>query len=147
MTRTLTPEQVPDDLQGIGRFLREGDATELMQTLTGHVRRGIRDNFVWKSSPRGQAWPERQRLGDGHPLLIDTGRLYNAATGQGAGSVTRVEPREVAVGVDSAVVPYAAAHNFGVPARNLPQREYIGVRVDLLNAVDTVVADWIDERL
>lgn len=111
-------------------------------TLKGDVRKlvlqGVRDNFTSSVSPDGRQWPARKRKGDGHPLLIDTGAMLQAATGGGSGHVTQIDGSELTVGVSS-TVPYAAIHNEG--KGKMPKREFMGVQEKRLKQIDKVIAD------
>lgn len=147
MVKRLTPEQLAGDVDNIAGFLREGSLQPLTQMIVQHAHHAIRHNFETSTSPSGRVWPPRKRIGDGHPLLIDTTKLMKAATGVGIGAVARAEARQAVVGVDRDQVPYAAVHQFGFPPMNLPQRAYLGVREDALRQIDKLVADWIHERL
>lgn len=111
--------------------------------LGGEVRRealqAVRDNFTSSATPEGRNWPPRKHRGDGHPLLIDTGKMMQAATGGGAGHVTQVQNDELTVGVDDSKVPYAKYHNEGT--RRLPRREFMGAGKKRINAMGEIIAD------
>jgi phage gpG-like protein len=91
------------------------------------IQQEVRDNFTSSASPDNADWPPRKREGDGHPLLIDTGALLQAATGGGPGTITEILDREMNYGVSGGVIPYAAIHNNGGETRPMPQREYMGM--------------------
>ena len=111
--------------------------------LGGDVRKealqAVRDNFNSSASPDNRSWPPRKNVGDGHPLLIDTGRLMQAATGGGPGHVTRVQDGELTVGVDGSKVKYAGVHNRG--GRRMPKREFMGARPPKLKQIGEIIAD------
>lgn len=119
------------------------DSFDWAPTLGGDVKRevlqGIRDNFTSSRSPDGKRWKPRKHKGDGHPLLIDTGRMMQAATGGGAGRIQQVDGAELTVGVNTSSVKYAGYHNDGT--KTLPQREYMGVQTKRLRKIDDVIAD------
>jgi len=127
----------------LGRLTAAIDAADWSPTLGGAVRdqalQGIRDNFTSSADPDNQSWPARKVVGDGHPLLIDTGKLMQAATGGGAGRLSQVTSRELALGVNPSVVPYAAVHNNG--GSKMPKREYMGNRPERLDAIEEIIAD------
>lgn len=109
---------------------------EAVESCESLVIENIVDNFARESTPEGEAWPQRKDPGDGHPLLVETntedsGSLFVAATGQGAGSVRRMEDTTLVVGVDKSIkkggIPGAAVHQFGYPERNIPQRRFLGI--------------------
>ena len=107
------------------------------------MQQAVRDNFNSSASPENSDWVERVHIGDGHPLLMDTGALLQAATGGGAGHVSRVSHDTAEVGVDLGVIPYARAHNQGRPEVNLPQREFLGMREERERECAEVVADYV----
>lgn len=103
----------------------------------------VRDNFTSSATPEGVSWPARKVIGDGHPLLMDTGALLQASTGGGTGHVTIIERDAVEVGTDGTSGtggnPYAAVHNRG--AVNMPQREFMGASEKRLREIDEQIAD------
>lgn len=111
--------------------------------LGGDVRKealqAVRDNFTSSATPEGRSWPPRKHRGDGHPLLIDTGRMLQAATGGGPGHVTRVQNDELTVGVDDQKVPYAKYHNEGT--RRMPRREFMGAGPKKIKQIGEILAD------
>lgn len=111
--------------------------------LGGEVRKqalqGIRDNFNSSANPENRSWPPRKVEGDGHPLLIETGKLMQAATGGGAGHVTRISNGELTLGVDGSKVKYAAIHNNG--GKRMPKREFMGNRPQRITEIGEIIAD------
>jgi phage gpG-like protein len=106
----------------------ENDSLQRAMAACAEIaEQSTRDAFTSSADPITDSdWAPRVDPGDGHPLLIDTGALLQAATGGGAGHVRVVSPREMVSGVDKGAVVYAAVHNFGWPDRNIPQRRYLG---------------------
>jgi len=129
------------------KILDDIEGTDFQPLLADKLRpislSAVRDNYEATASPDGLTWPPRKRVGDGHPLLIDTGKMLEASTG-GVGSVTHYEPDGMILGVDLDVVPYARAHNYGNPARNLPQREFLGLHDDAVEEAGEAVADFVE---
>ena len=109
------------------------------------MRQSIRDNFTSSATPDGANWPPRKRKGDGHPLLIDTGALLQAATGGGAGHIEQLDAREVTMGVDGRVIPYAATHNYGRDP--IARREYLGLKTEHEDACADIIGDGLLEVL
>jgi len=105
------------------------------------ILQNIRDNFTSSVTPGGDPWPERKIEGDGHPLLMDTGALLQAATGGGAGHIVVLEPRALEFGVSADTIPYAASHEFGYMERNLPARSYLGAGKETLAEIGEEMAD------
>jgi phage gpG-like protein len=92
-------------------------------------------------TPGGDPWPERKIEGDGHPLLMDTGALLQAATAGGAGHIVVLEPRSLEFGIDADSIRYAATHEFGSPDRNIPPRSYLGAGEETLDNIGDEIAD------
>lgn len=135
------------EMESFGVYLMEvensidGDEmSDVLAEVYGMILQNVRDNFTSSITPGGEAWPERKVIGDGHPLLIETGDLMQAATGGGVGHVKVIEPRMVEMGVEIASIKYAATHQFGDPSRNIPSREYFGASEDTLDEIGEVLA-------
>jgi phage gpG-like protein len=113
---------------------------------------GVRQSFMDASSPSGQAWPARKRIGDGHPLLRESGALLEAAAGTGPGHVDRIENGDTQVlGVDKSVerggIPGAAVHQFSFPPRNIPARPYEGFSNQTLDRMEPAIANALADQL
>ena len=115
------------------------------------LRMGIDDNFNNQATADGVSWPARKRIGDGHPLLDDTGALKAAAIGEGAGSVSRVVGGdELQIGVEKIELGGlmgTAVHQYGYPERNIPQREYLSISDDTADQAADLVLDRIFEEI
>lgn len=107
------------------------------------AQQAMRDNFTASATPDNEDWPARKIQGDGHPLLIETGALEQAAVGGGAGTIAWVGNQDVALGVDGQTVPYAATHNFGDPDRNIPEREFAGLHEMAEDECEDILADHV----
>lgn len=119
------------------------------------AHKSIVENFVNTSGPHSGAWPPRKskRTGTGkadannrtegtHPLLIKSGKMFQAATSDfGAGSIEDVRDRDAMIGIDPQGVPYAATHDYGAPARGIPQREFEDVSEAAMDRMTEEVAD------
>ncbi len=77
-------------------------------------RESIWRTFDVESRHRYRKWKERKD-NKPHPILNKSGNLRNTLY---------VEPENNAVVIGSRVI-YAAVHNFGFPARNIPQRKFL----------------------
>jgi len=146
--RVIDLSDLGADLEAVGSVLDAGSfAEELRGPVRGVVYAGIGENFASSRSADGQAWPARQVLGDGHPLLIQSGQLLEAATGQGAGSIVEVSDRELVVGVE---LVHAPTHQFGRAKANIPARPYLGVSEDKLDTIGDMLSEHgeklLDER-
>lgn len=87
-------------------------------------------HFDSEGSSTGARWaPLSERYGawkaaqyPGRPILVLTGALRAALVdGRGPGAIEKIGPRRMEIGVDSGVLPYAQAHQTGIPGR-LPAR-------------------------
>lgn len=116
---------------------------EVLRQLRPMVQQNIRDNFTGSHSPENLPWAARKHEGDGHPLLIDTGAMLQAAVGSegtvGKGGVVIVDSESLLLGVDGDEIPYAAVHNRG--GRNMPQREFMGTSDQTEIDMGEVIAD------
>ena len=115
---------------------------DVMPEIARVINQSTRDNFNSSADPDGGSWPPRKHIGDGHPLLMDTGKLLQAATGGGSGHIERMEPNGIVVGVDGATVPYAGIHNDGMGGR-MPQREYLGLDEEGQNVTEDILIDFL----
>lgn len=150
--KTITLEEFFEQLDAIGDSLANLDASEVFaKDIKPIVLQAHAANFDNARSPDGQGWPARKVVGDGHPLLQETGALRAAATGSGSGYVESIQGQSAAFGVDKGVdaggLPGAAAHNFGYPPGNLPQREFLGASEDFLLRMDDAIANGVGEIL
>lgn len=121
----------------------------IMGDIAKAMKQGLRDNFTSSSSPDSGYWQPRKPNphDDGHPILIDTGRLLQAATGGGPGHIEVIAAAEVTEGVSGSAVPYAAIHNFGGVTKTMPQREYMGLKVEKLDEIEKLIADFVGESI
>ena len=139
--KTMTAEEFSADMDTIaGTF--GGFVGEALKDCEPIVADAILENFARQQSPDGEEWPERKKIGDGHPLLVETkregsGSLLAAATGQGAGNVCRIEGDTLVWGVDKdggiGGIPGAGIHNTPVGEssfNNIPGREFLGIDED-----------------
>jgi phage gpG-like protein len=149
--RLIGTDALAADLEHLTRVVSQESLAQLLASqVRAQLLAGIAQNFSSASSPRNRRWPKRKTGGD-WPLLIKSGALRAAATGAGAGAISRATDRTLEVGVDMSVrlggIPGAAAHNFGYPPRNLAQREFLGPRKENLEAIDELVIDYLLERM
>jgi phage virion morphogenesis protein len=91
-----------------------------------------------KHGPDGESWAPwsdayaKTRKGS-DSLLISERKLVNsfrAVVSAGKGEL-------------GSPLPYAAAHHFGVPGRNLPARPYFGMGSDDISKLDDVINTWV----
>ena len=148
--RELSVEQFSQELATIARRGQTESAADALGQCRPVVLQGISSNFERAQSPAGTPWKPRKVLGDGHPLLQETGALRAAAAGNGAGHVDILEARSLTVGVDldggPASLKGARAHNEGYPP-NLPQREFLGVPEKTVEACRDIIAETMLKKL
>jgi len=132
-----------------------GDIHQAMETLdcTPFLNEAVvasyqahRDRFTGSLDPSGSPWPPRKEEGDGHPLLMDTGRLLQAATGGSGEAIKQISNRDFMIGIAESL-PYRRVHDFGYPERNIPQRKYFGPDEDTLEGLDVMFAEFVDEAI
>jgi len=141
MRDPILVDALADYMDRVAEDLLTGSFQDAIVECVDLVHQSIRDNFTSSAAADGSDWVKRKIEGDGHPLLMDTGALLQAATGGGAGTVARVSDRELEWGVDLGVIPYARAHNLGYPENNLPQREFLAVKEEHKAECDARIAD------
>lgn len=108
-------------LAGFGRALGEASYEQPLKETTGVFREGIWTNFIRTEGPTGAKWPDRvDNLP--HPLLFKSGRMLDAAIGEGAGSITEIGSEDALMGVDQGVVKYAGYHMTGTKNKDGSQR-------------------------
>ena len=121
--------------------LAEFDLGPLLEGIGMEVetqtRRRLQDD---KTAPDGSPWPEwstdyARTRHSGHSLLQGEGHLQDSIT---------YEVRGDSVLVGSPLV-YAATHQFGDPARNIPQREFLGLAGEDYEAVVSLVEDYLED--
>lgn len=100
---------------GLERFRTNGQ--QVFSEIGTSLHLSILQGFEAERSPEGVPWEPlkpstvRRRKGkDAHPILRQSGDLYS-------GINPRPGPDSVFIGVDTGMVPYAAAHQFGVEIR------------------------------
>lgn len=142
--REIPVEEMPRHCQQLAWSLIRGDFSgPLRDKVRPIMLQAVRDNFTSSATPEGVSWPARKVVGDGHPLLMETGALLQAATGGGAGSVTVLLQDSIEVGTDGTTDlggnAYAAVHNRGLG--RMPQREFMGASERRLLEIDEQIAD------
>ena len=143
----MTIEQFCAEMDDIsGRFDSES-AHEPLEKCKPLVLHDIGQNFERSENADGVPWKPRKNIGDGHPLLLDTHALGEAAAGQGAGHIESVGPRDLTLGVDGSVIEYANIHNEGGETGRpgarfiMPQREYERATETTLDECEEIIAD------
>lgn len=92
---------------------------DALQKLAGELRGEIQEQFLSEGARGGTPWPARKRLGNGHPLLVLTGRLLRSLVD--ANSPDHVEERvsesELIFGTRLRYAEYLNAGTRKMPAR------------------------------
>lgn len=147
MPEAIEAAHAPDAFWHMATAMIEGPYTPVLHSCITVARQAIRDNFTSSATPDNADWPPRKIEGDGHRLLMDTGALMQAAVGTGTGAMMEVGTHEASTGVSGAAIPYAAAHNYGYPERNLPQREFLGADGESIDDMADLIADYVIDEL
>ncbi len=143
MPTAYAAADMPEEMAKLARKLADGPYTPVLAAIKPVARQAFRDNFTSSANPDDQDWLPRKHPGDGHPLLIETGAMLQAATGGGAGGIEEIGTHDLTLGVDGGTIPYGAAQNYGLPRRNLPQREYMGMSEQKIDEADDLLADFV----
>ena len=128
----MTSIRTEIDITGVEEAVSEiervlGNLRPLMAEL------GIQAERVWinKFRRNGPGWAplsettlmRRRRGGSGAQILRDTGRLFGSISARGSeGSIYNLGSNSLEYGTN---LEYAAAHQTGVPERNLPRRAFL----------------------
>ena len=131
-----------DRLQHLSDRLQ--DAAALLAPAVPVVAAAIQRNFEEEGRP--ERWPP---LSPGYALWKAArypGRKILERTGALRSSIrVGIEPTAPAALVASTDVPYAAAHQFGVPPRNLPPRPFLVLTDEDREEVAQAIADALTE--
>lgn len=121
--------------------LAELDLGPLLEGIGMEVEEQTRRRIQLKEgAPDGSPWPEwseayKKTRHSGHNLLRGDQHLLDSIT---------YEVRGDSVLVGSPLV-YAATHQFGDPARSIPQREFLGLAGEDYEAVVGMVEDYLED--
>ena len=143
--QTIDAEEMPEQAAGVLSELLQLSCVPVFAQMLPLIRQETEERFDTETSPEGVPWKPRKIIGDGHPLLVETGAMAAAAIGQGTGAIEQLQNRELMVGIDGSVIEYAAAQNYGYPKNNLPQREYFGIDEDgeLADQLEEMLTDYV----
>jgi len=137
--------QLKEYAESVNEGLETADAYNSLDQAHDMIVQDTRDALNSSMSQEGDVWIDRKKVGDGHPLLMDTGKLMQAATGGGAGHINDNDGRNAVFGIDADTVPYAAIHQGGGVTRPMPQRKYFGATEQTEDAIDELIADEMIE--
>lgn len=152
LPNTIYADDMPDFMWNLTVALIEGPYDAALEACKPVAYQAVRDNFTSSATPDNNDWPARKILGDGHPLLIETGAMLQAATGAGPGAESEIGRdgmggHELAIGIDSDVIPYWKTHQYGDPSRNIPQREFGGMHEVAIDEAENIIADFVAEKI
>jgi phage gpG-like protein len=140
-TVSINAEELPAAMAAHEQRLAEANLSSFFgQVARPVVLQGERDLFTSSVSPDGQSWPPRVVVGDGHPILIDEGRLLQAATGGGPGHISRVASQEMILGVEGDVSG-AIFHAEGTS--RMPARPFMGATEETEELIEARLADHL----
>ena len=146
--KSILAEDVRRELTSQLTAMKTGDLSPIFRSIGQDVRLAFANTFAIAASFTEGKWKKRKHVGDGHPLLIDTGRLFRGATTGGAeGHIADYGKRVMKEGIDSSVIVYAAAQNFGYPERNLPARRYIDLTTKDVDKFAVMISDFTLELM
>lgn len=140
-TRQIAAADMAAEGQRVAEAIRSASLRPAMQKCYEAVKHSTADSFDTATSPDGTSWPPRKEPTGDWPLLVKSGALAAAASGEGEGHVAEIGDREMSTGVQSDVIQYAAAQNYGYPPNNLPPREYLGADEPALDECGEAIAD------
>jgi phage gpG-like protein len=138
MPETMSVEQFEVWAGNFPQYIADEDHSRLLKDMRQPIFAGISDNFTRGAAPDGTTWPPRKRIGDGHPLLIKSGTMYQASTSTfGEGHVEQITDTDLMVGAD---LEYAARHQFGLG--RMPKREFMAIGEDTVDQLVEMTADY-----
>ena len=146
MSESIQADHFADYLGLVAMDFEDRPLEPVLRECAPIIRQSVRDNFTSSASPDGVDWPARNEVGDGHPLLMDTGKLMQAAVGSGSGALFEIQDRSLMVGVDGDIVPYAAIHNYGGVKRPMPKREYMGPKPEHVDECGGLIGDYVEHE-
>lgn len=146
--KTVDAGEFAQEAASVLNVLGQGaNLQEALKPAVPLIQKGIGDNFARQGSP-DSAWPQRKNHGQrgdggrsgyvGHPLLIDLGDLFLAATS----GTADVRPRELDVHLDQGVEEYARVHNEGLGRQE--QREFAVIDDARAEAIDELIMDGLE---
>lgn len=154
--------QIDFKIEGVGNFKRGWDRVgqyfgtdarpffEIVKSWWYHHMEKV---FASEGKSIDEHWPElgalatggppgwygkwKQKYHPGKPLLVLTGAMKEALTGQGPYATKDMTRTSLKLGV--ANIPYLKTHLEGRPQQHIPQRKYLGVTREMLRDLDTRV--------
>lgn len=124
-------DTVTSQLQGIIRAISHQGRKVLLNRMAQEFVRQTKSNFGSSGQYRDGKWPRlskdyAKKVGSSTPTLKRSGELYN--------SIRIGNSKENSITITTKN-PYAAAHTFGYPPRNLPKRNFWPVQFQSPNYI------------
>lgn len=140
MTKTIDSTELDSWLNNLVHELETADYSTALEECKQPISQGLADIFTRQESAQGVAWPPHapyttKRYGP-HPLLILSGTMLGAVTGDGEGHIEQVQPRELTWGTD---LIYANTQNYG--RDRIPPREFMYFTEEASNACADILMD------
>jgi phage gpG-like protein len=120
------------------RYMQEEQRKRFRMLAKG----GTYDEVTWKyfsdSSLRHGYRRVKGKIKDGDPIMRDSNTLYDSFRGSEFKLTNNTASFRI-------TVPYAAAHQFGVPQRNLPARPILHVSQKNIKYLERLVKDYLSD--
>lgn len=146
MTLLQLSEVLGDCIKAVETNSEPFDAA--VDDLVVTIHEGINENFERAESGQGTPWPPHApstvaRHGP-HPLLILSGKMWDAATG-GPGSWWVAADFRLSLGIERSAIPYASTQQFG--SDRVPQREFYFINRFAMQDVKQILADYYEQYI
>lgn len=117
--------------------------TAVGQLIAEHLKASTHQRFLEDRDPDGKSWEAlkpatvaaKVKKDVAPRILQTTNTLFKSINAE-------VTAHAIIVGTD---VKYAAAHQFGVPERNLPRRAFLGVSDSDRTAIHQLLVDYFED--
>lgn len=141
MPDVVTPEQFQQFLQQVEQEFPHISLQPVLKQCVELIRADVKGAFRDQVSPDGRPWPPADKP-QGHPLLNETGRLFQSAVLPGPGHIEEVTDHSIVFGT---IVPYAAFHQNGT--RFLPERAFLGASSSTIEHCVELIMDYLAEQI
>lgn len=146
----INPDLVPAELVPEIMGLLEDVDPILLDVVDTFLYQKDEENFMDQGETFGEPWAalsprtvkEKARLGFPEQPEVRHGHLASAL-----GEDVVINENSISVGIDTSAIPYAAAQNFGNPAKNLPPRILIGFTPDMATELQERLDNWAEQTL
>lgn len=123
------------------------DLTDAFMAADREISGGFEENFYNTTDHEGAFWPPHApatvAIHGVHPLLILTGKMFQAATNvDDPGHLRHIAGDEMTIGIKGTAVPYAIYHHTGT--RRMPRRRVIYATPEAEQRARDAFADVLD---